>query len=365
MRLVVKGPQDATLYNSDGTKFELPVRKLSFVAEGGSMPILALELEIYNQDPQGQRGFELEILEFDLTRGRSTTHFQECPVMKIFIPTRDRMDAQFTWQNLTQALRERTLLVCPAEELEGHLRRSRNAVARPPVPLAGVRQWLVDEACDGPTRGLEPIIMLDDDLAFFFRKSPSTHNLEQAKGKSDFYLEYLFQRLECLVGGGTPEGMGGPEIKSPVVHAGLSPRQGNNWAFPDTVQYNTRMNAVHCVLPAALRYYGIRYDDVDMMEDYHVTLSLFEKGEGNAAITDAAWDQCKGSGAPGGFSHYRTADRQTLAARRLAELHPDVVKVVTKAPKTGSGGFAGERTDVRVQWKKCAENPKSPSTFVR
>lgn len=256
--------------------------------------------------------------------------------MQIFIPTRDRVNAQFTWDNLTNPLREVTTLVCPAEEVESHRERSRNAVARPAVPLAGVRQWIVDELA----RQGEPVIMLDDDLAFFVRKDPSAHNLRPAGND----VEKIFSRLHGYVAGpGEPR----------FVHAGLSPRQGNNWAFPDTQLTIERMNAVHCVLPEALRHYGIRYDDVDMMEDYHVVLSLFEKGEKNVIITDAAWDQCKGSGAPGGFSHYRTSETQAAAAERLAELHPKVVKVVEKTPKTGSGGFAGTRKDVRVQWKKA------------
>jgi hypothetical protein len=179
--------------------------------------------------------------------------------------------------------------------------------------------------------------MLDDDLAFFVRKDPSAHNLRPAGTD----VESIMARLHNEVTAG------------PFVHAGLSPRQGNNWAYPEKMLYIERMNAVHCVLPEALRHYGIRYDDVDMMEDYHVVLSLFEKGEKNVVITDAAWDQCKGSGAPGGFSHYRTSETQAAAAERLAELHPKSVKVVEKEPKTGSGGFAGKRKDVRVQWKKA------------
>jgi hypothetical protein len=196
-----------------------------------------------------------------------------------------------------------------------------------------VRQWIVDELA----RQGEPVIMLDDDLAFFVRKDPSAHNLRPAGAD----VERIFSRLHILV------------AHNDYVHSGLSPRQGNNWAYPATTLTVERMNAVHCVLPEALRHYGIRYDDVDMMEDYHVVLSLFEKGEKNAVITDAAWDQCKGSGAPGGFSHYRTSETQAAAAERLAELHPKVVKVVEKTPKTGSGGFSGTRKDVRVQWKKA------------
>lgn len=255
--------------------------------------------------------------------------------MQIFIPTRDRVNAQFTWDNLTPELRQCTRLVCPAEEVSEHLQRSRNAVARPAVRLAAVRQWIVDELA----RQDEPVIMLDDDLAFFVRKDPSAHNLRPAGDDVELIMHQLH---DYVMGHGLP-----------FNHAGLSPRQGNNWAWPDRFEMNSRMNAVHCVWPEALRHYGIRYDDVDMMEDYHVTLSLFEHGEKNVVIMDAAWDQCKGSGAPGGFSHYRTSETQGAAAERLAELHPLSVKVVEKEPKTGSGGFAGKRKDVRVQWKQA------------
>lgn len=265
--------------------------------------------------------------------------------MQIFIPTRDRVNAQFTWDNLTNGLREVTTLVCPAEEVEAHARAHRNAVARPPVRLAAVRQWVVDELA----RQGEPVIMLDDDLAFFVRKSPDAHNLRPAGAD----VERIFKRLNNFV------------QDDDFVHAGLSPRQGNNWAFPEIQLTIERMNAVHCVWPEALRHYGIRYDDVDMMEDYHVVLSLFEKGEKNVVITDAAWDQCKGSGAPGGFSHYRTSETQAAAAERLAELHPQVVKVVEKTPKTGSGGFTGTRKDVRVQWKQAYLRGTKNPTFRR
>lgn len=277
--------------------------------------------------------------------------------MQIFIPTRDRLNAQHTWDNLTPALRQCTTLVAPAEEVSSHIAAHRRAVERPPVRLAAVRQWIVDELADQS----QPVIMLDDDLAFFVRKHPTAHNLRPAGDDVDF----LFDRLECLVAGGAPEGHGGPEIPVPVVHAGLSPRQGNNWAYPSTILMNERMNAVHCVWPEALRHYGIRYDQVDMMEDYHVTLSLLEKGERSAAIVDAAWDQCKGSGAPGGFSHYRTAETQAAAAERLAELHPLTVKVVEKEPTTGSGGFAGKRKDVRVQWKQAYLRGTRAPTYRR
>jgi hypothetical protein len=265
--------------------------------------------------------------------------------MQIYIPTRDRVNAQFTWNNLGPLLQPFALLVCPPEEVQAHTEAHRAAIGRPALPLAGVRQWIVDELSDKA----QPVIMLDDDLAFFVRKDPSAHNLRPAGDD----VVTIFNRLNELVASGK------------FNHAGLSPRQGNNWAFPDTVLQNERMNAVHCVWGDALRHYGIRYDDVDMMEDYHVTLSLLEQGEKSAAIVDAAWDQCKGSGAPGGFSHYRNADTQGAAAEKLAQLHPLTVKVVEKEPRTGSGGFAGKRKDVRVQWKQAYLRGTKNPTFKR
>lgn len=271
--------------------------------------------------------------------------------MQIFIPTRDRVNAQFTWENL-HGLQQFTTLVCPAEEVETHIKAGRTAVARPPVRLAAVRQWIVDELANQA----EPVIMCDDDLAFFVRKDPALHNLRPA-GEDVFQI---FDRLHALVLDGSPTYAG-----KPFNHAGLSPRQGNNWSWPSTININDRMNAVHCIWPGVLKHYGIRYDDVTMMEDYHATLSLFENGEKSATIVDAAWDQCKGSGAPGGFSHFRTRETQSEAAHTLAKLHPLTVKVVEKTPSTGSGGFAGTRTDVRVQWKQAyLKGAKSP-TYVR
>lgn len=256
--------------------------------------------------------------------------------MQIYIPTRDRVDAQYTWDNLTPALQAQTLLVCPAEEVEAHVQRGRRAVARPPVRLAGVRQWIVDTHADPD----KPVIMLDDDLGFFKRKVPDKYNLMPISRTP--HLELLLQRLNDLV------------AREGYAHAGLCPRQGNNRYFPKTLLHATRINAVQCVLPRKLQEHGARYDAVDLMEDYHVVLTLLEAGQTNAVIADGAWDQVKGSGAPGGLQHFRTKEVQAAAAHKLAELHPGYVRVVEKEPKTGQGEqWGGVRTDVRVYWQRA------------
>jgi hypothetical protein len=258
--------------------------------------------------------------------------------MQIYIPSRDRLDAQYTWDNLTPTLQADTLIVCPAEEVEEHRKRGRNALARPDIKLSGVRQWLIEEVADKD----RAVLMLDDDLGFFRRKVPDAYNLMPISGT--LLLDKLFGDLCSLV-----EEQG-------YAHAGLSPRQGNNRHFPSTILNHTRMNAVHCILPRKLLEAGARYDACEMMEDYHVTLTLLEKGFDNAVICDGAWDQVKGSGAPGGFSHFRTKERQAAAAFHLAELHPGYVRVVEKEPKTGQGEqWGGVRIDVRVYWARAWE----------
>ena len=267
--------------------------------------------------------------------------------MQIFIPTRGRLPLQFTWKNLPDQLKECATLVCPEEEVDQHQMRGRRATARPPVKLAAVRQWIVSELA----RQDEPVIMLDDDLAFFRRAVPEKHNLIPASPEDTITI---FNRLYEHVESGM------------FAHAGLSPRQFNNTNFPHTEIRTMRMNAVHCVDPEVLKREGIRYDDVDLMEDYHVALSLMEKGYDNIVITDAAWDQARGSGAEGGFTGTRTKELQSAAAHRLAELHPHCVKVVKKAPKTGQGDvWGGERDDVKISWSVALRNGKYRPLFRR
>jgi hypothetical protein len=221
-------------------------------------------------------------------------------------------------------------------------------VARPDgFKLSGVRQWIVSELADQE----QPVIMLDDDLSFFVRKDPDKWNLIAANPEQ---TETIFGRLNEHVASGM------------FAHAGLSPRQMNNTHFPHTEQRTMRMNAVHCVDPKVLAKEGIRYDTVELMEDYHVTLSLFAKGYDNIVLTDAAWDQNRGSGADGGFALTRTKELQEAAAHKLADLHPGVVKIVIKKPKTGQGEvWGGERTDVKVMWMQALRNGKYRPLFRR
>lgn len=257
----------------------------------------------------------------------------------IYIPTRGRVEHQATWDALPAHLTGGgyVTLVCPSSEVEEHVRRGRVALARPVNGIAKVRQWITEQA------DTDHILMLDDDLTFFIRKDPSAYNLRPT---NPLDLLNLFDRM-------------GRYLKEGWPMVGLSPRQMNNAHFPDTEIYDTRMNAVNCFNREIMKKIGVKFDDVDIMEDYHVVLSFLRNGYGNICIVDHAWDQVGVSGAAGGCSLYRTPKLQEAGAHTLHEYHPEFVSVVQKTPKGGWGQGMTTRTDVRVSWKKAAKHGAS------
>jgi hypothetical protein len=253
--------------------------------------------------------------------------------MKIYIPTRGRIATQTTWQSIGDWGRQNACLVCPESEVSSHIHRGRNVLSRGDVTgINNVREFIMDHAIENR---IEKIIMLDDDLIFGKRISSHGPSLRKTT-EDDMY--YLFERMGHLLN----------EYK----HVGVSPRQMNDKHYPSVLKHGMRINAVHGLRPLDISNYEIRYNDVDLMEDYYMTLSLFAKGQPNAVIVDWTWDQRGGSGQKGGCSNYRTPELQEQASHKLAELFPDFVKVVEKETKTGWEGMK-KRYDVRVQWKRA------------
>ena len=251
----------------------------------------------------------------------------------IYIPTRGRISTQTTWHSIGDWARANACLVCPEDEMSYHVKYGRNCLSRGDIKgINNVRSFIMQHAVDNQ---IEKIIMLDDDLIFGRRASNDAPNLRKTTQEE---MEQLWQRMFHLL--------------DRYVHVGLSPRQMNGKHFPAVTKYGMRMNAVHGIRPMGVAQYNIKYNDVELMEDYFVTLSLFANGEPSATIVDWTWDQRGGSGQSGGCSNYRTPELQEKASFKLAELFPDFVKVVEKETKTGWEGMK-KRYDVRVQWQRA------------
>jgi hypothetical protein len=187
----------------------------------------------------------------------------------------------------------------------------------------------------------ENVVMVDDDLHFARRRTDDPTKLRDITPRE---LAGAFDQMTDMLDWDMP-------------HVGFAAREGANRNTGEFM-FNTRIMRVLGYNRAAYsRRIKARFDDMDVMEDFHVALALLESGGQNVVLNNYTHNQAGGSAAKGGCSHFRTPELHGWNARRLAELHPGVVKVVQKTTKGAWGG--GERTDVNIQWKKAYESSRT------
>lgn len=257
--------------------------------------------------------------------------------MQLYICTYGRSDNQVTWQNLPPSVREFTTLV--VQDREKDLYPQYPTLVLPPdiTRIGPTRQFLVDYTLrQGQSQVL---LMADDDLSFATRRQDEPSKFTPATGQE---IQDLLEHMDS--------------VAHLYAHVGVSPRDGAN-RRTEPALYNTRMTTrLSAYNVRMLQREGIRFDDMECMEDFHVTLSLLELGYKNVVINSMIHDQ-KGSNTVGGCSHFRTPEVQAAAAYELKRRHPDFVTVVQKKTKHSWGG--GVRTDVRVQWKRAYQSARN------
>lgn len=250
--------------------------------------------------------------------------------MNIYIPSSGRPGEQFTLSQIPDHWKGRTFLVVPESEMlqyEHDAKVHRCAlVGCPHKGIGPTRQFIISASYP------RPVCMLDDDLRFFKRRHDDRTKFEDAyQGDMDLMLQQIERQLQKFAA------------------VGVCPREGGN-RYPDHAYFNCRLLRVLAYDTIVLSRLGVRFDDIPVMEDFYVALTLLTQGYENLMLSDWCHNQ-RGSNERGGCSQYRTMDVQKQAAHKLAEMFPDFVTVVTKTTKTAWGGQ--ERTDVRVQWKKA------------
>lgn len=246
--------------------------------------------------------------------------------MQIFIPTYGRSAKQATYKALVAAGLNPMLVV---QQRERHLYQTQYVHELPDHirTIAPTRQYILDHLADGP------FVMVDDDLVFFKRRDDDRTKLRDI---TDAELFDAFHHMQLCIEAGT-------------AHVGFAAREGAN-RNTDKLVWNTRIMRVLGYDASVLKEQKIRFDDMEVMEDFHVALQLLEAGYENAILNEYAHNQA-GSGAEGGCSHFRTPELHAKNAELLHKLHPKYVKVVEKTTKGAWGG--GTRKDVNVQWKKA------------
>jgi hypothetical protein len=205
--------------------------------------------------------------------------------------------------------------------------------------IANTRQVILDHCSDN---NIDCCIMMDDDMQFYVRKEPGDWHLRYCDEEE---IGDMLDLLEHWI------------LVDGFAHAGISPRQGNN-NESELYILGSRMCNFYAHNVKILEHYQLRWDDMQVMEDFNMTLKLLTLGYPNIVSFHYAWGQGS-SNAPGGCSSYRTLEVQEHQANQLAEKFPRFVSTVKKKNKTGWEGME-ERVDVYVQWKqalKCSGVP--------
>lgn len=265
--------------------------------------------------------------------------------MNIYIPSTQRQHKQTTLANLPEEIHKSVIVVVPPDELTNYVnvlkyQHAEVRVVAPDIPsgIGHTRQWCCDQeklVC----------IMLDDDLTFADRRRDDpTKFVDASTTNIKLALETMHHRL----------------LTGEYSHIGIAPREGGN-RRTEAFSPNTRLLRALGYRTDVMRELGIRFDDMEVMEDFYVSLSLLTAGTKNCNVNWMVQNQ-NGSGLQGGCSTYRTMEVQARAAGQLAEKFPEFVQVVEKTTSTAWGKGGATRKDVRIQWKKAYQSSQNSST---
>lgn len=270
----------------------------------------------------------------------------------VYIPTRGRIghNRQVTLREFQQYSSCRPVLVCPKDEAAKHRAYYDRVLGCPAKGIGPTRQWILENSSS------DIVVMADDDMRFSYRPVPHKPKLERCEA-----LNPLLDHIKSCVAMG-------------YVHGGVGARQGNNrkdlkndrhgviWKGPGPLKghlfmFNERVNNFHFFHREKVLAAGARMDALEVMEDFHFTLTMLTKGHPNVVIHDYVWNQ-EGSSKEGGCSLYRTPEVQAAGAEGLHAAFPDFVRVVTKTSKDTSTAWKNfkERKDVVVQWLKAFQS---------
>lgn len=259
---------------------------------------------------------------------------------EVVVPSTGRADKMSTLDWLPQKLLPHTVVACRPMEVSTY-RDSITTMGfaevrvRPTPPgIHRARQFITHKA---KTRY---VLQVSDDLRFAIREGPGSVSLREATRQE--------------VGAGLGQLLTWMQ-RDGFAHVGMSTRGGNN-RVEEPYKDVTRMNDVYGHDTNVLHEHDVRWDRLQVMEDFDVTLQLLRLGYPNRVLYLMCWDQ-PATNHDGGCSTYRTPEVQKEGAFGLKELHPEFVRT-RRASASNWEGFPEERWDVTCYWKKAYESSK-------
>lgn len=257
--------------------------------------------------------------------------------MKIYIPTKGRVDTQTTLKNLPTDLHPRVTLVCPASEVAPLTERTQDTGVRVQAQpdehmgIAEKRRWIVEQC------PLDKMVMLDDDLRFAVRRDDDPKRFRVATAADTLAAFGELEHTLCEA----------------VPHAGFAVR-GNNigdLACEGGWQEAKRMIYVLGYYLPIVRYWA-EFGRVSTHEDIDVTMQLLSMGFPNRVNHSFVTDQKFGSA--GGCTDERTIERNNADCMALAEFHDDYISTVEKVYRSSPS-----RLEVRCAWQRALRDGKA------
>jgi len=262
-------------------------------------------------------------------------------VITYFIHTHGRHDDQQSLKRLSPSVRKRTWLVVQKREKSLYNYRPLLVLPDKIRMLSPTRQRILEYA---RRKDLNKIVMMDDDLAFYRRKSVKDWHLRYCKNRD-------INDLDELLDGWLDD----------FAHVGVSIREGNNRVSELHQDVSRMIRLLGYNIPEVFSV-GARFDRLDTKQDLDMTLQLLRAGYPNRISFEFAQGQWHGSQSSGGCSEYRTEEMMARCSHELAALHPEFVKVVNKKTKGAWKDFGGKVVDVRIKWKKAFESGSASSS---
>ena len=248
----------------------------------------------------------------------------------VYILTRGRVDKQTTYRALPPAVLKHTNLVVSWEERDQYPAYPIIVPPRRVTGVGAVRQWIIEH--HAATVSDPRLVMLDDDLRFDVRRADADNKFRVATPRD---VEDLFTKIN--------------QALRKYAHVGVLAREGGNRVAESTMEC-ARMLRVLAYDASIFLANRIKYNRLDVAEDFDVTLQLLRKGFKNLILCHMVQGQGQ-SNAPGGCSLYRTMELQEQMIRQLAAIHAPFVRVVEKTTKVAWGGQT--RVDAVISWKKA------------
>lgn len=260
--------------------------------------------------------------------------------MLIYIPTYKRVGKQVTLHTVMHAWAPEKIWLVARPEEEKALRGIWPNVlvcAKKGVPAA--RQAALEHA---RTLREKKVFFFDDDLKFAVR-----------------YPGWCFQTNDTKLEPATPADIRlhlvavEKKLTGDLPMLGFDARSGNNRKKERFIQYQCRVMRAFGVHVPALAENNIRFDAFPFWEDFHVALSLLERGKPIANLTTITNDAATNTA--GGCSTYRNVEALLKCQKAFAKAHPHAKPVLKKAKSWGGGMAEQDIPDFVIYWQKAAK----------